>query len=597
MISLSTLSKKTQLAVQTRKDFSNLLEPYKLLRMAASLFSVSRLIGQARPGSNSNTSWLVADTTPEKDNQSQQSSLSVESENEMSKIDSQPEMRSSKTEETLEEADYNVLLPISAKASFGEWTDTGEKQCLATNWTPVVDISKKGETSPSTLPSIPDWTHLEFDGGMMSEDQLKRERATHAEEMLIMKEVKEKLGERVKELEEELHEAVSELHLKTEQITKFIIDHDEEEVEIKELKEENERIQEAAACERQKFLDERRSNEVTKELKDAMIVELLANQDGMQKRIDVVIGYLSESQARVAELESANEVQAKKLLEKEVLLSDTIAILERQNANLIDQVQELRFQARAAQLQPSGELAKVFRGKDAVLKGQKATLIAQVEELRAIAKVNERQNSVLLVQLGQKFEDVESNVATKAARRTIRPILIEQAVRTVKALNDHIYHFAASLTDCVDGIEKEFFEESDTSTLETLKSLLGRKIFTQLEEESRMMKDEYNRFILQTGFQTCLTASCMHIITLWDPAEPESGKILEIVYKKMRGEPFFSCSRPACVNEHDRGSRERNSMELHILDQDWEGHPIQFHQCQPLRSVGDSWMGKARGND
>ena len=70
--------------------------------------------------------------------------------------------------------------------------------------------------------------------------------------------------------------------------------------------------------------------------------------------------------------------------------------------------------------------------------------------------------------------------------------------------------------------------------LETLKSLLGQEIYQELDDQSYVTKD-YKPFILQTGFQACLTACCMRIITSWYPAEPEYGKFLEAVYETIRG--------------------------------------------------------------
>jgi DNA repair exonuclease SbcCD ATPase subunit len=246
----------------------------------------------------------------------------------------------------------------------------------------------------------------------------------------------------------------------------------------------------------------------------------MAKQDDMQEELDTTLEDLSESKARVAELESASEVQAKKLLEQDATLashSDTIT----------------------------------------VLKGQKANLISQVHTLRTNAKVNERQNSMLMVQLKQQSDDLVAwkgaipNIA-KPVRRTVGPTLVEQAVRTIKALNDEIYQTAASLTDCVDEIEKRFVDEPDdtAAALETLKSLLGTEIYTELDEESCMVKDDYNPFVLQTGFQACLAACCMRIITSWYPAEPEYGKFLEALYERIRGlgELVLSFLRSSWIN-------------------------------------------------
>ena len=473
-----------------------------------------------------------------------------------------------KKTEALEEPGYDVVLQPSAKASLGEWTelDTGsglatkaldaegvqfgvdmnakEEQSLVkasndTNWTPLDVSEKAGE--PPHVPSAPNWIPLENDkkteepsaklpldtewfqldigektkeekglavlsveenGGFIPETGVKEERAAHLEVMRIVREENDKLAERMKELEEKLHQAEHELQSKMEQMSKFVVDLDQKEEEIKALKEEKEHIQQATAREKEESLDEiRRSNEtiaarwqVAKELKDVETVELLAKQDDMQEELDTMIEDLSKSRARVAELESANESQAKKLLEQEAI-------------------------------------SALHNDAIAVLKGQKANLISQVHTLRTNVKVNERQNSMLMVQLKQQSDDLVAWKGTlpsfaKSVRRTTGPTPVEQAVRAIKALNDEIYQTAASLTDCVDEIEKRFVDESDgtAATLETLKSLLGTEIYTELDKESCFMKDDYNPFILQTGFQACLTACCMRIITSWDPAEPEYGQ-------------------------------------------------------------------------
>jgi hypothetical protein len=498
-----------------------------------------------------------------------------------------------KKTEGLQEPGYDVVLQPSAKASFGEWTeiDTGngpatkaldaegvqfgidmnakEEQSLVkasndTNWTPL-DVSEKAEELPN-VPSAPDWTPLENDkkteepstklppeaewlqldigektkkekgvavlsveenGGFIPETRVKEERAAHLEVMRIVREENDKLAEQMKELEEKLHQAEHELELKMEQMSKFVVDLDQKEEEIKALKEEKEHIQQAAAREKEESLDEiRRSNEaiaarwqVAKELKDVETVELLAKQDDMQEEIDTMIEDLSKSRARVAELESANESQAKKLLEQDAT-------------------------------------SALHNNAIAVLKGQKATLISQVHTLRTNAKVNERQNSMLMVQLKQQSDDLVAWKGTvpsfaKSVRRATGPTLVDQAVRTIKALNEEIYQTAASLTDCVDEIEKRFVDESDgtAATLETLKSLLGTEIYTELDKESCLMKDDYNPFILQTGFQACLTACCMRIITSWYPAEPEYGKFLEVVYERIRGYGKLSLFQPASLDK------------------------------------------------
>ena len=481
--------------------------------------------------------------------------------------------------DTLEEPGYDVVLQPSAKVSFGEWTelDTGKKAngpaeeafdaertqfgyhrntreepplVNDTNWAPL-DMEEKVE-EPPRVPSVPDWIHLETDKkteepptsnlpsdlewlqlnagkatkeergvveenvGFISEKHVKEERKAHMEEMGIVKEEKAKLAERVKELEDGRQQAEKELQLKMEQISKLAIDLEWKRQEIEELKEEKERIRQLAAREKQESLDElRRLNEemwqAAEELKEREREKILKKQESIQGELAIVTGNLSKSQTRVLELKSTNASQAQKISEQDATLAsnnDTIA----------------------------------------ALKEQKANLIAQVDALRTSVKVNERQNSMLMVQLRQQSDDLASRQETthspkSSARPTTRSTLVERAVRTIKALNDEIYQTAASLTDCVEEIEKRFVEESDgTATrLETLKSLLGTEIYTELENSSRVTKDEYNPFILQTGFQVCLTACCMRIITSWCPTEPEYGKFLEAVYERIRGlgEKFF----------------------------------------------------------
>ena len=560
----------------------------------ASIFSVSRLIGKSRTRSSKRTS-SVKDTPQENESQKRVVVDSVPSvvtaaipaEHQVPKASSRPETlpdnqdisptpsRKSEAHKTherktgaLEEPGYDIVLQPSAKASFGEWTelDTAsgtaakafdaegaqfgvdmkakEEQCLVKtfdgiNWIPL-DVGEKAEEP--RMPSVPDSTQLEMDKteewlqldvgektkdekgvaalsveeneGIMSETRLKEERATHLEEMRIIKEEKEKLAERVKELEAELQQAKHELQLKMEQ---FVVDLDQKGEEIKALKEEKEHIQQVAAHEKEESLDEiRQSNEaiaargqVAQVLKDVETEELLAKHNDIQEELDMMIGDLSKSRARVAELESVNELQAKKLLETDAtsaLHNDSIA----------------------------------------VLRGKKANLITQVDTLRAHVQVTERQNSMLMIQLRQQSDDlvrwkdaIPGSYAQSASvrRRTSGPTVGEQAVRTIKSLNDEIYQTAASLTDCVDEIDKRFVDESDgtTAALETLKSLLGTEIYMELEDERCFMKDEYNPFILQTGFQACLTACCMRIITSWYPAQPEYGKFLEAVYERIRG--------------------------------------------------------------
>jgi hypothetical protein len=313
----------------------------------ASLFSVSRFIPHA-----SNTSW-VTDSIPEDsqnhiavDSASSVAIIPATSSEDAWKANSHPETprerkfsypptlyRNSKIQETLEEPGYDV---VPAHVSFGEWTDTdGPAEKVD------AEYATQFEESPCT-PSVPDWTHLEFDGGMMFERQLKQERAGYLEEICIVKRKKEKLAERVRELKEELHEASNELLVKMEQIRNFIIDHDQKEVEIETLKEENEHIQQMAAREKLEFLNERRSNEA------------IAARWQVEKQL---------KDARIAELEFAGELQAKKLVEKEIMIagrSDTVAALERQKCNLISQIKELKIdkiesQARIAEMESAGE--------------------------------------------------------------------------------------------------------------------------------------------------------------------------------------------------------------------------------------------------
>ncbi|KAF8805130.1 hypothetical protein BYT27DRAFT_7213105 [Phlegmacium glaucopus] len=488
--------------------------------------------------------------------------------------------------EAFEEPGYDVVLQPSAKASFGDWTELNTEQQAshpaakdfdaelaqsgidhneedeplakssnATNWTPF-DIGEKAG-APLRQPSLPDLTHLEIDEkpeepsakvkpsdaewlqldidekkkeeegdvavlavednrAIMLETRLQEERAEHLEELRIVTEAKEKLAERVKELEEELHQAEHELQLKMEQISKFIVDFYRKEEEIEGLKGEKERIQQEAKREKQESLDEVRAvrllNEVLaaerQDAKDAETIALMAKQDDIQVKFDAMTEDLSKSQERAAELESANELQAKKILEQDTTLASHSEVI-------------------------------------AGLRGQKADLITQVHTLRANATVKERQNSMLMIQLRQQSDDIvawkgtTSSVAIiKPVRRTTGPTLVAQAVRTIKALNEEIYQTAASLTDCVDEIEKRFVEQPDDMAaaleLESLKSLLGTEIYNELEDQSCMMKDEYNPFVLQTGFQACLIACCMRIITSWYPAEPEYGKFLEAVHERIR---------------------------------------------------------------
>ena len=568
--------------------------------MMKSLFSVSRLIGISQTRSSKRTSSVQSTFQENEDSQSQKRvvvdstppvvTAAIPVDNEASKANSSSETlpkeednsfpptttrksevnktRERKTE-TLEEPGYDVVLQPSAKASFGDWTelDTGSRpaakafdaegahvgidtnvkgeQSLAkvsngTSWTPF-DIGEEVEEPSASQPSDPKWLHLDTDKRrkeeevdalsfeekreIISETRVEEERAVHLEEMRIVREEKEKLAERVKELEEELLQAEHKLQLKMEQICKFIVDLDRKEEEIKVLNEEKDHIQQVAAREKAEFLDELRSNEaiaarwqVAKELKDAETVEMLAKQDNMQDELDNTIEDLSKSRSRVTELESANELQAKKLLEQDAILTS-------------------------------------HNDAIAVLKGQKARLITLVHTFRTNAKINERQNSMLMVQLKQQSDnlvawDIPGSIA-KSVRRTTGPTVVEQAVRTIKSLNEEIYQIAASLTDCVDEIEKRFVDEPDgtAAALETLKSLLGTEIYTELDEQSRYEKDDYNPYILQTGFQACLTACCMRIITSWYPAEPEYGKFLEAVYERIRGYGELSLVRPASLGK------------------------------------------------
>ena len=563
-----------------------------------SLFSVSRLIGRSQTRSSNSTSSVTSTFQGNGDSQSQKRVIidptppvvvtaSIPVEDEASKANSSSETlpkehdisfpptqsRNSeviKTQEwktkNLEEPGYDVVLQPLAKASFEDWTelDTGSRpaakafdaddaqvgidinvkgeQSLAkvsngTNRIPL-DVGEKVEEPSSNLPSDPEWRQLDSNRKTkeekeavlsvketeetISETHLKEERAAYLEEMRIGREEKEKLAERVKELEEELHQAEHKLQLKMEQISKFVVDLDRKGEEIKVLNEEKDHIQQVAAREKAEFLDEIRSNQeiaarwqYAKELKDVETLELLEKQDNMQDELDNMIGDLSKSRSRVAELESANELQAKKILEQDAT-----------SASHNDAI--------------------------AVLKGQKANLVALVHTLRTNAKINERQNSMLMVQLKQQTDNLvarDTPSIAKPVRRTTGPAVVEQAVRTIKALNDEIYQIAASLTDCVDEIEKRFVDGSDgtAATLETLKSLLGTEIYAVLEEQSCYEKDDYNPYILQTGFQTCLTACCMRIITSWYPAEPEYGKFLEAVYERIRGYGELSLFRPASL--------------------------------------------------
>ena len=173
---------------------------------------VSRII--ARPYASKSTS-LVTNAMPE-DSQNKKLRITVNSSpvaiipaiSETLKANSHPETprertfsypstlyQNSKTQESLEEPGYDV---VPAHASFGEWTDTGGSA-------EKVDAEYAQFEEFPCIPSIPDWTHLEFDGGAMYEHRLEQERAGYLEEIRTVKQEKEKIAERVRELEEELH--------------------------------------------------------------------------------------------------------------------------------------------------------------------------------------------------------------------------------------------------------------------------------------------------------------------------------------------------------------------------------------------------------
>ena len=92
---------------------------------------------------------------------------------------------------------------------------------------------------------------VEENGGIISETHVKEGTKAHMEEMVITKEAKGKLAERLKELEEELQQAEQEFQLKMEQISKLVID-------LQWLKEEKERIQQWTARKKQESLNELR---------------------------------------------------------------------------------------------------------------------------------------------------------------------------------------------------------------------------------------------------------------------------------------------------------------------------------------------------
>ena len=73
---------------------------------------------------------------------------------------------------------------------------------------------------------------------------------------------------------------------------------------------------------------------------------------------------------------------------------------------------------------------------------------------------------MLMVQLKQQSDDLVASEGTapniaKSVRHTAGPTLNEQALRTMKSLNEEIYQIAASLADCVDEIKKRFIDEPD----------------------------------------------------------------------------------------------------------------------------------------
>ncbi|KAF8814881.1 hypothetical protein BYT27DRAFT_6963068 [Phlegmacium glaucopus] len=198
---------------------------------------------------------------------------------------------------------------------------------------------------------------LEDNRGIVSETRIKEERAEHLEEMRIVMEAREKLAERVKKLEEETRIVVEEREKFAERVkrleeelrqagyehqqqtSKFIIDrYQKEEEEIKKLKQEKKRIQQVAERDKQESLNEvRRSNETiaarwkaTLASKDAETVKLKAKQDDMQRKLEVMTGDLLKSQKRAAELEWANQLQAKRIVGQDTY-KDIAVVRERRS--------------------------------------------------------------------------------------------------------------------------------------------------------------------------------------------------------------------------------------------------------------------------
>lgn len=221
--------------------------------------------------------------------------------------------------------------------------------------------------------------------------------------------------------------------------TNLSIDHDQKEVEIETLKEENKHIRQVAAREKQEFLNERQSNE------------------GIAARWQVE---KESKDARIAELEFAGELQAKKLVEREIMIagrSDTVAALERQKSNLISQIKELKIdkiesQTRIAEMESAGEWqGKKFAERGfipagsygmntiAVLKGHKANLIAQVQELR----VDKAESQARIAELESARERQAMTILGKNA-------ILASHSDTIEVLKGQRANLLAQVEDAID---------------------------------------------------------------------------------------------------------------------------------------------------
>lgn len=178
-------------------------------------------------------------------------------------------------------------------------------------------------------------------------------------------------------------------------------------------------------------------------------------------------------------------------------------------------------------------------------------LSSQISLLQTNLTTTERENRMVMDQLRRQSNELQTlkSSSSQCKPNVTRSIIngprqarVENAITTIKLLNEEVFQTAAAITDQLEYIPKRFVtdDQGGSSMAEVLKATLGLELVAKLAEEASYSSEAYNPFFLQMALQGSLIASCMRITTSWYPAEWEYANFLVVLYERIRGtgKPF-----------------------------------------------------------